>query len=192
MGEDSELVIRKRRLLRDFAIIAASIAVGFWLQSSQLAPWIVELFSSLYFFPAAFLMGFLFSLTFTAAISTSVFILLSETTHNPYLIALIGGLGSITANGIIYRFFNKEILADIELLEPKSAKRIAHRIIHSKLFVSLIPYVAALTLISPLPDEVGLLLLSGTKLKYTRFFLLSFGLHTIGILLIVLIGKSII
>lgn len=191
MAEDSELRVKKRRLLRDFALIAVSVGIGFWLQSSSLAPKIVDFFSGLYFVPAAFLIGFLFSLTFTAAISTSVFILLSHTSQNPLLIAVIGGLGSICANGLVYRFFNKEILADIEFLEPRSAKHVAHKIMHSKLFVSLIPYIAALTLLSPLPDEIGILLLSGSKLKYTRFFLLSFGLHTIGILFIVFFGKEI-
>lgn len=137
-------------------------------------------------------MGFLFSLTFTAAIATSVFILLSETTHNPYLIALLGGVGSMIANTIIYKFFKDELIADIEVLEPRYAKRIAHKIMHSKIFVGLIPYIAALSLASPLPDEIGIMLLAGSNFKYTKFFLLSFGFHTIGILLVVLFGKSII
>lgn len=189
---DNELRIKKRRLLRDFLIIGFSVLVAFWIATSDFSATLVVLFSGLSYLPAAILMGFLFSLTFTAAIATSVFILLSETTHNPYLIALLGGVGSIMANTIIYKFFKDELIADIEVLEPRYAKKIAHKIMHSKIFVGLIPYIAALSLASPLPDEIGIMLLAGSNFKYTKFFLLSFGFHTIGILLVVLFGKSII
>lgn len=186
------LRIRKRRLLRDFGIIGLSIVLAIYIQRSAAANNLVDIFSSIYFVPAAIMMGFLFSLTFTAAIATSVFILLSETTHNPYLIALLGGFGSIIANSIIYKFFKDELIYDIQLIEPEAAKRIAHRIMHSKLFVGIIPYLAALSLASPIPDEIGILMLAGSNYKYTRVFLLSFGFHTIGILLIVLFGKVLI
>lgn len=189
MAEEASYRIRKRRLIRDFAIIGVSIIIAIYIQVSATSEAMVAYFSGINFVPAAFAMGFLFSLTFTAAIATSVFILLSETTHNPYLIALIGGLGSMAANGILYKFFKEEIIEDIEILEPKYAKRIAHKIMHSKLFVGLLPYIAALTLVSPLPDEIGIAMLAGANFKYTKFFLLSFGLHTIGILLIVLFGR---
>jgi len=189
---DENLRIRKRRFIRDFTVIAISIAVAVYIQNSNIAHTLVRSFASIYFVPAAIFMGFLFSLTFTAAISTSVFLLLSETTHNPYLIALLGGVGSVLANSLIYKLFKNELVDDIKLIEPRYAKRVAHKIMHSKLFVGLIPYLAALALASPLPDELGLLLLAGSNFKYTKFFLISFGLHTIGILLIVLFGANII
>ncbi|MDP2633105.1 MAG: hypothetical protein Q8P25_05300 [Candidatus Curtissbacteria bacterium] len=184
------LRIKKRRLLRDFSIIGLSVIVAIYIQISDTSSTLVGFFSSLYFVPAAILMGFLFSLTFTAAISTSVFILLAETTHNPFLIALLGGVGSALANSLIYKFFKEEIKDDIELIEPEYAKKLAHKIMHSKLFVGLLPYLAALILASPLPDELGILLLSGSNFKYTKFFILSFAFHTIGILAIVLLGKT--
>lgn len=187
---EENLRIRKRRLLRDFVIIGLSIAVAIYIQNSAAADTLVNIFSSLYFVPAAIVMGILFSLTFTAAISTSVFILLSQTSHNPYLVALLGGVGSAIANSLIFKFFKDELLSDIEALEPKYAKKIAHRIMHSKLFVGVIPYLAALILASPLPDELGILMLAGGNFKYTKFFLLSFGFHTIGILIIVLLGGA--
>ena len=189
---NQELKIKRHRLVRDFIIFLISIAAAIYLQNSSLADRFVGYFSGVYFIPAAFVMGVLFSLTFTAAISTSFFILLSETAHNPFIIAVIGGIGSVVANGIMYKLFHQEIMNDIELLEPKLAKNVAHKIMHSKLFVSFLPYLAALTLISPLPDEFGMLILSGSNFKYTKFFLLSFVMHAIGIFIIVVFGKSII
>lgn len=187
---EENLRIKKRRLLLDFLIIGLSIILAIYIHKSQAADFLISYFSGVNFIPAAFVMGFLFSLTFTTAIATSVFIVLAETTHNPYLIALVGGIGSIAANGILYKFLKDEIIEDIKVLEPQYAKKIAHRIMHSKLFVGVIPYIAALTLASPLPDEIGIAMLAGSNYKYTKFFLLSFGLHIIGILLIVLFGKT--
>jgi len=102
--------IRKRRIARDFAIIGVSIIIAIYIQTSFIADVLVSSFANFYFIPAAFLMGFLFSLTFTAAISTSVFLLLAETAHNPFLIALFGGLGSVGANSIVYKFLKKRLL----------------------------------------------------------------------------------
>jgi len=108
------------------------------------------------------------------------------------LVALIGGLGSLAANSIVYKFFKEEIIDDIQFIEKRYAKRIAHKIIHSKTVIGLTPYIAALLLASPLPDELGILMLAGANFKYTRFFLFSFAFHTIGILIIILAGSALI
>jgi len=191
--QTQQFKLKKRRIFRDLAIIALSVIIAVYIQiSPTISHNLTDYFSGLYFIPAAFLMGFLFSLTFTAAISTSVFITLSETTHNPLLIALLGGFGSVVANSIIYKYLKEEIIYDIKFLEPQYAKRIAHKIFHSKLFIGLIPYLSAILLVSPLPDEIGILMLAGSNYRYTHFFLLSFLLHITGILIIVLLGKSVI
>ena len=190
--EQQEYRIRKRKFVKHFLIIALSVAIAVYIHTSAVADVMISYFSGIYFIPSAFFVGFLFSITFTAAISTSVFILLAETTHNPFLIALIGGLGSLAANSIVYKFFKEEIIDDIQFIEKRYAKRIAHKIIHSKTVIGLTPYIAALLLASPLPDELGILILAGANFKYTRFFLFSFAFHTIGILIIILAGSALI
>ena len=191
--QTQQFKLKKRRIFRDLAIIVLSVIIAIYIQiSPTISHNMIDYFSGLYFVPAAFLVGFFFSLTFTAAISTSVFITLSQTTTNPLLIAFLGGFGSVVANSIIYKFFKEELIDDIKFLEPKYAKRIANKIFHSKLFIGLIPYISALLLVSPLPDEIGILILAGSNYRYTHFFLLSFLLHTTGILIIVLLGKLVI
>ena len=191
--QTQQFKLKKRRIFRDLAIIALSVIIAVYIQiSPTISHNMIDYFSGLYFVPAAFLVGFFFSLTFTAAISTSVFITLSQTTTNPLLIAFLGGFGSVVANSIIYKFFKEELIDDIKFLESKYAKRIANKIFHSKLFIGLIPYISALLLVSPLPDEIGILILAGSNYRYTHFFLLSFLLHTTGILIIVLLGKLVI
>lgn len=189
--QTEELKIRKERLARDFFFIALSLVAAIFLQTPEVSKNLIGYFSGLYYVPAAVAMGFLFSITFTAAISTSVFVLLAESSHNPFLIALLGAFGSILANSIVYKFFKEEIIDDIEVLEPRHAKRVVHKIFHSKLFIGLVPYIAALLLISPLPDELGIMMLAGSNYKYTRFVLISFALHAIGIFLLIILGTLI-
>lgn len=181
----SEYKFKRKRILRDILIICFSILIAVYIQASFLSDLLVRFFSSFYFIPSAFIMGFLFSVTFTTAISSSVFILLSQATHNPLLVAVIGGLGSIAANAIVYKFFKEEIIDDIKFIEKKYARNIAYKILHSKVVIGLTPYLGALLLASPLPDELGILILAGTKFKYSHFLLLSFLLHTGGIFMII-------
>lgn len=187
--DQNQYRIRKRRLVRDFAIIAISVAIALYIKNSQIFEILVNFFAGTYFIPATIIIGALFAITFTTAISTSVLIILAQTTNNPFLVALLAGLGSSLANFVIYKYFEKEIISDVEIIEPRYAKRLAHKIIHSKLFLGLVPYAAALLLASPLPDEVGMLLLTSASYKYKHIFLLSFGFHTVGILAIILLAS---
>lgn len=183
--------IKKRRIARDGLILAFSILVAFYVQRILRAEHLLQYFSVWYFAVfAAFLTGFMFSITFTVAISTAIFLLLGDTPVNPILIAIYGGLGSVFGNSLVYKFFRDDLMEDISSVEPRYAKEIAHNILHSKKFIWLVPYIAAIALASPLPDEIGIFLLAGTKFRYANFFVLSFILHTMGILLIVLLGKE--
>lgn len=182
--------IKKRRLLRDAIIITTSIGIAIYIQNSFITKYLVQFFSTAYFIPAAVLVGAMFAITFSAAVSTSAFVILSQTTGNPFLIALLGGLGSSLANSVFYKFFEKEVVSDVAAIEPKYTKRIGHKIMHSKLFLGLVPYLSALLLASPLPDEVGMLLLRSANYNTKHIFLLSFGFHAIGILVIIFLAGS--
>jgi hypothetical protein len=61
-----------------------------------------------------------------------------------------------------------------------------------RVFRAVMPFLGALIIASPLPDELGLVFLGISKLK-TRYFLpLSFVLNFFGILIIGLIAKSLV
>lgn len=184
-----EAEIRRKKLIRDATIIAISVIIAILVHQLNYVEHLLEFTSGLYFFMAAFLAGIFFASTFTVAIAISVFLLLSET-HNPLLIAVFGGLGALLGDAFIFKFLREDLIADFEYLEKHFGKRIVRRIFHSKLIFWFLPIVAALTIISPLPDEVGLLLLASIKLKYHRFFLLSFLLNTVGIFILSLLGRT--
>ena len=185
---EEQLRIRRQKVLRDGLIIVISILIAVLLyQDNYLENFLKNIYGP-YFVLGSFLAGFFFASTFTVAISTSVFLIFAET-HNPLAIAAFGGLGAFVGDSLIIKFLKDDLIADFEYLERYFPQRTAKRILHSKLTLWLAPVVAALMIASPIPDEIGLILLAGIKMNYRRFFLLSFFLNTVGILVISLFGK---
>lgn len=185
-----QIQIRRKKVLRDGAIIAISILIAVLIHQLNILEQVLANLFGFYFAFGAFLTGIFFASTFTVAIATSVFLIFAQT-HNPLLIAVIGGLGAFVGDSLIFKFLKDDLLADFEYLEKLFPQRLARRIIHSKLIFWFAPIMAAVMIASPLPDEIGLLVLASIKLKYQHFFLLSFLLNTLGILIIALFGRVI-
>ena len=180
---------RRRKLIRDGILIVFSVIIAIWLYQSKPLEQLLQSISGINFVIGAFFAGIFFASTFTVAIASSVFLLLSQT-HNILIIALVGGAGAFVGDSLIFKFLRDDLIADFEYLEKHFGARIAKRIIHSKLSLWFLPIVGALMIASPLPDEVGLLLLASIKLKYHRFFLLSFPLNTAGIFILSILGRA--
>ncbi len=181
--------IRRKKIFRDGLTISVSILIAVLLYHSNFLADFLKSISGIYFVAGAFLAGILFSSTFTVAVASSIFLLLTKT-HNPIVIASIGGLGALTGDTLIFGFLKNDLIADFEYLEKHFEGKIVKRIFHSKLIFWFLPIMAAFMIASPLPDEVGLLMLASIKLKYHHFFILSFLMNTTGILILSLLGKT--
>jgi len=181
---------RRKKVIRDVFLIILSVAVAILLHKSATLSNLLHGVFGFSFLLGAFITGIFFASTFTVAIAVSIFLFFADT-HNPLMIAAIGGLGAFVGDSFIFKFLRDDLIADFEYLEKYFPKKTAIRIIHSKLTIWLVPIIAALMIASPIPDEVGLLMLAGIKLRYHHFFILSFFLNTFGILLVSLFGKTI-
>ncbi len=104
--------------------------------------------------------------------------------------AVIGGLGALAGDLIIFRFVRDRISQDFSYLVKISKSERLVSIFKLKLFKWLIPFIGALIVASPLPDEVGLAMLGLSRMKASVFIPLSFLLNSIGILIIGLIAKT--
>ena len=186
-----EKAVRRKKVLRDGLIIAVSILVAVLIHQWNFIEKTLEYTFGIYFVLGAFLTGIFFASTFTVAIAASIFLSFSQT-HNPLAIAVIGGLGAFVGDSFIFKFLKDDLIADFEYLEKFFPQKIARRVFHSKLIFWFAPILAAAMIASPLPDELGLLILAGIKLRYHHFFILSFFLNTVGILTISLFGKFLI
>lgn len=179
---------RKKKIYRDGFLIAVSILFAVVIYQSLDVEMLVNRLYGISFLLGIFLTGIFFASTFTVAISTSLFLLFSQH-QNPFLIAAVGGFGAFLGDTLIFKFLKDDLIADFEYLEKFFPEKVVQRIIHSKLIFWFAPILAAIMIASPLPDEIGLIMLAGIKLRYHHFFLLSYSLNTVGILVICLFGS---
>ncbi|MBI4049280.1 MAG: hypothetical protein HY395_00470 [Candidatus Doudnabacteria bacterium] len=131
----------------------------------------------------AFITGIFFTSVFTVAPATVVLYLIAQT-GNPLLIAIFGGLGAVLGDFIIFRFLRDHILDEIKPLFQKLGGSHLTALLHTPYFAWMLPVLGALIIASPLPDELGITLMSVSKIKRWQFLILSFIMNASGLLII--------
>lgn len=107
-----------------------------------------------------------------------------------YWTALIGGLGALTGDLLIFWFVKNKLSSDLmfllkqtRLFHPSSRSR-------SKIFKHISAILGAIAIATPLPDEIGVVMMGLSEIKTSYFFPLIFVLHSAGILAIGIIAKA--
>jgi hypothetical protein len=175
-------------ILRDFGIIALSIIIAIILAKTGILAgllagtqgWII--FGSL-------IAGMFFVSIFTAAPAGVV--LFEIATVNPvWEVALLGGLGAMIGDLLIFKFIKDRLSEDINWLVQKTGQKRLASIFRLRLFRWLVPFLGAIIIISPFPDELGLAMMGLSKMKTIIFIPISFVLNFLGILIICLFAKG--
>jgi membrane protein YqaA with SNARE-associated domain len=129
---------------------------------------------------SAFIGGILFVFTFTVALGGIILFNLADT-HSVIGIALVGGLGSMVGDLLIFRFINDGLTDEL--------KPLYHRLGGEKITVMFqsiylrwtLPVIGALIVMSPFPDELGIALMGVSKMKTSHFIVISYVLDVIGL-----------
>jgi len=138
----------------------------------------------------SFFSGILFVYGFTAAPATAIMLLLAKQ-QNIFLAGVIGGLGALCGDLLIFGFIRHSFNDEIEKLSKEKFFLQLGKRAHLKAKKYLVLVIAAVIIASPLPDEIGIsLLATTTKIPAKTFSIISFCLNTLGIFLILLIGQS--
>lgn len=138
---------------------------------------------------ASFIGGFFFTSLFTVAPATVVLAEIAQE-NSPFLVAALGGLGAVAGDLILFKFLKSHLTDQLINLfsHPKSERLL--KLFHLNIFHWLMVFVGAVVIASPLPDELGLMLMGLGELN-TRFLIpLSFVLNSLGILVIGLIARG--
>lgn len=114
-------------------------------------------------------------------------------THSALQIALVGGVGSMLADLILFKFarlifFGSFSPLTLNLRFSKFVKGL-HR---NSAFNLIAPILGGLIIASPLPDEIGVAILGLTKLPTFSVALLTYLLNTIGIFILAYIAQQIV
>lgn len=113
----------------------------------------------------------------------SIAIILEMTKFYPvWLLAVLGGLGSVLGDAVIFCFVKDRLSGDIFYIlnKLKCNKVLALR--KYKLVRLILCVLGAIVVALPLPDEVGLTLMGLSKMKTKTFIIATFLLNGLGIL----------
>lgn len=172
------------------ALLVVSLILVFYLAQTPILDNIVKGAGQLGYF-GAFIVGVFFVSTFTVAPAVVILYHLAETTLNPLEVAVLAGLGAMIGDYIIFRFVKDRVFEELGPLFKKLQHPGIKDLFASPFFVWLGPLLGAFLIASPLPDEVGVSLLGLTKIKRWQFFVMTFILNSIGILLTVSVARLI-
>jgi len=139
----------------------------------------------------SFILGIMFSSSLTVGIAT-VFLYNLGQELNPFLVAVLGGLGAMSGDYIFYRVLKDRLFDELRELFAKIPKFPKNQLIwflENKYFAWFIPSIAYFIILSPIPDEVGVGILSKIEKNTRKLLILTFILNTIGIFIIVFLGK---
>ncbi|MBS3075563.1 hypothetical protein J4429_03830 [Candidatus Pacearchaeota archaeon] len=137
-----------------------------------------------------FIAGMLFSFGFTTPFAIGFFIVLNP--ENIFLFGALAGFGALISDFFMFKFIRFSFTDEFERLEhTKLIKKISNSIeknLGHKISVYLLYIFVGIIIASPLPDEVGVMMIAGvTKIKPIIFALISLICNTIGITLLLLI-----
>lgn len=131
----------------------------------------------------AFLAGIFYVSTFTMPTGIVMLFIISEKLH-PLIIALIAGAGTVTGDLIIFHAARKHISSELLPLYYYFGGKHINRLLSHKYLNWLQPFIFILLMISPIPDELTIGIIGLSKMKTSKFLLLSYIFNTIGILII--------
>ena len=182
----------KYRYPKLFCLILIILA-SYFVFNNQI---VIEIVSNLgdFGYLGVFIAGILFSFGFTAPISAGFFLVLQP--RNLFLAAIIAGIGAMLGDLFIFKFIRLSFKDEFNKLKKEKislkTNKIVKKIIDKKLRVYLMYILAGALMASPLPDEMGVILIAGlTKIDQRTLAILGFLLNTLGIMTLFIIGKGI-
>ncbi len=141
-----------------------------------------------------FIGGFFYAYGFTAPPATAVLLVLAK---EQYLIlaVLIGGLGAVISDFLIFKFVRFSFSDEINRLKKETLIRKIEKMekkFFGRLYEYIFPTFAGFLIASPLPTEIGVSMMASIdKLSTKRFLIIAYILHSIGIAIILTIGSLI-
>lgn len=180
---------QQKQLLQDFSFIFVSIFLAIFLVQTDAFTNIIISIGELKWIGILFA-GVFFTSIFTTVPAIALLGEFSQTT--PFIVvATIGGLGAVLGDYIIFHFVKSRFSEDVNYLLSFTRKKRYFAIFKTKLFRFFLPFIGALIIASPFPDEIGVTMMGLSKMKRKTFFVTSFALNGMGILFILWIANII-
>lgn len=179
---------RKKRLIEDFFVILVSLFAAIWIAEGEIVTTVLA-WTRNTGFVESFFAGMFFTSAFTTVPAMVVLGKIAQSTP-VLLVAALAAAGATFGDLLIFQFVKDRLAEDIFYLLQLSRKERWVHVFHLRLFRRLMPFVGALIIASPLPDEIGLALMGLSKMKTPFFLGLTYIFNFIGVLLIGLVARG--
>lgn len=167
--------------------ILISVLVAIVLsQNETFKNWLLNLGSLEYI--GALLAGMIFVSSFTAAISIVVIGIMAQNI-NPIALGLIGGVGAVIGDYLIFKLVRSHLQDELSMLFGKEGTSYVKTVLRSRYIAWMLPLLGVAIIASPLPDELGVSLLGIAQISEARFILISYISNAVGILMIASVAK---
>ncbi len=181
---------RKKRVTRDLLLILLSIVTAVLLVQTEGAERFITLFDGIRHLDTV-IAGMFFTSIFTTAPAIALLGELAQQ-QSIYTVAFFGAIGAVAGDYLLFRFVRDRFSEDVKFLLRRSTWVRIPAVFETKLFHRILPFLGALIIASPLPDELGLALLGLSNVSDRAFFPISFAFNFLGILLIGWVATSVV
>lgn len=175
-------------VMRDIAVLILSVLVAIWIVQGDV---VKQLESALGLFSlvAVFVAGFFFTSMLTVAPATAALAGFSQDMP-VLLVALVGGVGAVLADAIVFKLFRDHIGEDVAIVMRTLKIRGFAHFRRSTVARRTLSIIGAILIATPLPNEIGVSLLGASRLSSKTFVLIVFALNSFGILLVGLAART--
>jgi hypothetical protein len=144
---------------------------------------------------SAFAGGVLFAFGFGAPFGVAILLSIADDV-NIFAAAIIAGLGALLSDYLLFKFIRVTFTDEVEKLRRSKPIHLVNGVVRDYLPPKVMSYITAgiagFVIASPLPDEIGVTILSlMADVRERIFAIISFSLNTIGILAILVAGTVI-
>ncbi len=176
-------------LIKNLLVITVSMAIAVYLASTGFFERVLLSAQGAEFI-GAFIAGMFYSSLFTVAPATVALGEIAQA-ESVFLVALLGGLGAVIGDLLLFRFLKNHIADEFTALVAHPRNSRYKRILHLRSVRWLFGLLGALIIASPLPDEIGLTLMGIGSMRVKDLIPFSFILNSLGILIIGLVARGI-
>lgn len=139
--------------------------------------------------------GMLFAFGFGAPFGVAILVSIANDV-NIFVAAIVGGLGALLSDYVLFRFIRVTFTDEVDRLKKSKPISFVNGVVREYLPPKVVFYISAgiagFVIASPLPDEIGVTILSFmADVRVRTFAIISFLLNTIGILVVLGAGAVI-
>jgi hypothetical protein len=136
-----------------------------------------------------FLAGLLYPYALTSAAGTGILLILAKE-QNLLLAGAIAGVGALISDVVLFFFVTHGFGNEVQELSKEKVVRTVNGWIPASIRLYLLASFAGLLIASPLPTEIGIMLMSSIKkISVKKFAIIACILHASAIFIILLIGS---